>query len=193
MDLSIYICRCIKRVPRGPPTEQARCHGGKVMRMFNIKNKSAMPYIVTHERTGRVGQRHFEDSILFTKSFEEWEDANDYLESLSSSIKKHHPVIGCYSNFDGTFLVIQDDHYDCLDRIYIESEYEANYAATFGVNEVENQRMAKFCEEHHKHAHVGSAGEYVRVFFMPTGLGNIVKIQCLTCGAVEDVTDYDAW
>ena len=80
------------------------------MRMFNIKNKSAMPYIVTHERTGRVGRRHFEDTILFTKSFEEWKDANDYLESLSSSIKKLHSVIGCYSNFDGTFLVIKDDH-----------------------------------------------------------------------------------
>lgn len=193
MDLSIYICMCIKRVPRGPPTEQARCRGGKVMRMFNIKNKSAMPYIVTHERTGRTGRYHCKDTILFTKNFENWDDANDYLEHLCASVKKRLHVIGCYFNFDGTFLVIPDAQYDCLDRIYIDSEYEANYAATFGVNEVENQRMAKFCEEHHKHAHAGSAGEYVRVFFMPTGLGNIVNIQCLTCGAVEDVTDYDSW
>ena len=163
------------------------------MRMFNIKNKSAMPYIVTHERTGRMGRYHYEDTILYTKSFEKWDDANDYQERLSESVKKRLHVIGCYSNFDGTFLVIQDSQYDCLDRIFIESEYEANYAATFGVNEVENKRMAKFCEKHHKHAHAGAAGEYVRVFFMPTGLGNIVKIQCLTCGAVEDVTDYDSW
>ncbi len=151
-----------------------------------------MPYIVTHERTGQSGRYHYEGATLFTKSFEKKNDADDYLERLCTSVKKRLHVIGSYSNFDGTFLVIQDAQYDCLDRIYIESE-EADYAATFGVNEVENQRMAKFCEEHHKHAHAGSAGEYVRVFFMPTGLGNIVNIQCLTCGAVEDVTDYDAW
>ncbi len=152
-----------------------------------------MPYIVTHERTGRVGRYHYEGCPLFTKSFENWEDASEYLNRLVASITKRHCVIGRYPEFRGTLLVIQDGHYDCLDRIYIESEFEANYAATFGVNAVENQRMAKFCEEHHKHAHVGSAGEYVRIFFMPTGLGNIVNIQCLTCGAVEDVTDYDDW
>lgn len=152
-----------------------------------------MSYIVTHERTGRIGRYHYGDSILSSKRFEEWEDANEHLERLTASVKKRHSVTGCYSNFDGTFLVIQDGNYDCLDRIYIDPEFEANYAATFGVNAVENQRMAKFCEEHHKHARVGSAGEYVRVYFSPTGLGNIVHIQCLTCGAVEDVTDYDSW
>ena len=140
-----------------------------------------------------MGRRHFEDSILHTQKFELWDDANDYLERLTSFVRRRKCVIGRYDNFDGTFLVLQDGRYDCLDRFWIDSEFEANYAATFGVNEVENQRMAKFCEEHHKHAHAGVAGEYVRVLFMPTGLGNIVGIQCLTCGAVEDVTDYDAW
>ena len=32
-----YLCRSIKSALRGPPTEQARCHGGKTMRMFNQK------------------------------------------------------------------------------------------------------------------------------------------------------------
>ena len=77
-----------------------------------------------------MGRYHYEDTILYTKSFEKWDDANDYQERLSESVKKRLHVIGCYSNFDGTFLVIQDSQYDCLDRIFIESEYEANYAAT---------------------------------------------------------------
>ena len=170
----------------------ARSHGGKTMRMFNQK-KSAMPYYVKHKRTGQVGRYHYEGSELSSKEFDKWDDAHDYLERLVASVRKRRRAIGRYADFFNTYLVLQDGHYDCLDRFWIDSEFEANYASTFGVNEVENQRMARFCEKHHEHAHAGAAGEYVRVFFMPTGLGNIVQIQCLTCGAVEDVTDYDAW
>ena len=163
------------------------------MRIVQHQKNSAMPYIVKHQRTGRVGRYHYGDTELSSKQFDKWDDAHDYLERLVAAVRKRHGVIGRYEDFSNTYLVIQDDHYDCLDRFRIDSEFEANYAATFGVNAVENQRMAKFCEEHHKHAHAGSAGEYVRVFFTPTGLGNIVSIQCLTCGEVEDVTDYEAW
>ena len=54
---------CIKSLPRGAPTEQARCHGGKVMRMFNIKNKSAMRYVIKRETTGKVGPREHDHRI----------------------------------------------------------------------------------------------------------------------------------
>ena len=64
---------------------------------------------------------------------------------------------------------------------------------SFELSAMETARLRKFCDEHRKHANHMSAGEMIRVSFMPTMLGNVSEVQCLSCGAVEDLTDYDEW
>lgn len=64
---------------------------------------------------------------------------------------------------------------------------------SFELNAVETARLRKFCEEHRRHAKHMSAGEMFRISFVPTLLGTDSDVQCLTCGAVESLTDFDEW
>ena len=64
---------------------------------------------------------------------------------------------------------------------------------TFELNAVETNRLRKFVSFHRKHAIHCATGELVRVSFVVTTLGTISEVQCLTCGKVEELTDYDEW
>ena len=73
-------------------------------------------------------------------------------------------------------------------------------ARAFRMGPVEWLRYKKFCEDHgncmrnpdgsHR---FGAIGGGVSVTFMPTGLGNIVKVKCETCGRTYDLTDVNCW
>ena len=62
---------------------------------------------------------------------------------------------------------------------------------TFTLNKVETARAQKFCEEHLKHARHMTAGEAFQFVFMPTMIGTVCSVRCLSCGAEENITDWD--
>lgn len=61
---------------------------------------------------------------------------------------------------------------------------------SFTLNEEESRRAKAFADEHVAHAHQTAFGESVRFIIAPTAMGDLVKIHCLSCGAVQDITDY---
>lgn len=64
---------------------------------------------------------------------------------------------------------------------------------TFSLNAVETERLRQFVSEHKKHARHLVFGELVKVSFVPSTMGTHSEVKCITCGKVEDITDYDAW
>ena len=60
-------------------------------------------------------------------------------------------------------------------------------------NKAINAWIEKHREEHKMHPDAcGAIGGRWTYKFTPTGLGIIIIIQC-TCGAEENVTDFDSW
>ena len=68
-----------------------------------------------------------------------------------------------------------------------------NGTTTFSLNEVETERLRQFVSEHKKHARHLVFGELVKVSFVPSTMGTHSEVKCITCGKVEDITDYDSW
>ena len=64
---------------------------------------------------------------------------------------------------------------------------------TFTLNAVETERLHQFVSEHKKHARHLVFGELIKVSFVPSTMGTHSEVMCLTCGKVEDLTDYDDW
>ncbi|MCQ2147345.1 MAG: hypothetical protein MJZ16_07500 [Bacteroidales bacterium] len=62
---------------------------------------------------------------------------------------------------------------------------------TFTMNEVETQRAKDFCNRHRHHTVHMTAGEAFEFTFMPSMIGDVVSVRCLSCGEREDVTDLD--
>lgn len=89
-----------------------------------------------------------------------------------------------YRPDDDYYVVLNNEHFDCVDRYFIDQGQVYDVEETFTLNKVESKRL---------HGRSDSAREFVRVFFFPTGLGTIANAQCLVCGEVKDLTDYDAW
>ena len=151
-----------------------------------------MPYIVKRETTGRVGRCNYDHMIQELNSFDTWEEAVAEAVARKREFEKptyNASIIGPDNNY---YVVMKDDHFDCVNRYFVESDYDEDVADSFTVSKEEYRRILRFRDEHHKHAHSGALGEYLRVSFIPSGVGPIVEVQCLTCGAVEDVTDYEA-
>ena len=68
-----------------------------------------------------------------------------------------------------------------------------NETTTFTLNAVETTRLRQFVDEHKKHARHLVFGELVKVSFVPSTMGTHSEVKCLTCGIVENLTDYDNW
>lgn len=162
-------------------------------RNTNLKNKSTMSYIIKRETTGRVGRYHYDHRLLELKSFDSWDEA--VAEAVARKQEFEDPIYNAkvFGSERDYYVVLNNDVFECVDRYFIDYYEEDDIGHSFTVSKEEYRRILNFRDEHHKHAHSGAAGEYLRVSFVPTGLGTIVEIQCLTCGAVEDVTDYEAW
>lgn len=86
-DLSIFAFESIKSPPREAPTEQARCHGGKTMWMFNQKQLCSMSQISSQTAEQRRQQLEYMTSITklyfrhastLISHFNEWKDNNAF-------------------------------------------------------------------------------------------------------------------
>ena len=152
-----------------------------------------MSYIVTRETTGTVGRYKYDHTILYSKSFDDYEAALRTLIVRKKLLQKPNSGGLVYGNDREFYFVRKNDKYNCVDSWYIINEQEDTSVTTFSLNKVEDERLHKFVEEHRKHGKSGSAGEFVMVYFCPTLLGTISHARCLVCGADEDLTDYDSW
>lgn len=64
----------------------------------------------------------------------------------------------------------------------------------FKLNEKENELAEKFMQEHrHSEVNKGAIGGHIHFIFTPTGIGDACTIECIICGAKENITDYDSW
>ena len=163
------------------------------MRMFNIKNKSAMRIIVKKETTGCIGQRDYLRFVEIVQNYDSYDEAYAFLESKKQELTGPGFEGKPYGSEHDFFITLKSKRIDCLFHFWWEQEQEDLGTTTFKLNKVEDERLHKFVEEHRKHGKSGSAGEFVRVFFCPTLLGTTVNAQCLVCGAVENLTDFDSW
>jgi len=59
---------------------------------------------------------------------------------------------------------------------------------TFELNDIEEKRAMTFTQEH-INCKACSLGEKFMISFIPTGLGDLVSIRCLSCGSICDITD----
>ena len=98
-----------------------------------------------------------------------------------------------YRPDDDYYVGLNNEHFDCVDRYFIDQGQVYYVEETFTLNKVESKRLHEFVEKHRQHGRSDSAREFVCVFFFPTGLGTNANAQCLVCGEVKDLTDYDAW
>ena len=163
------------------------------MRMFYIKNKSAMRIIVKKEMTGHIGWRVVNREVTDVKYCDSWNEAYALLESKKQELTGPKFRGKAYGSNHDFFVTIKSKKVDCLLHFWWEQEQDEPGSTTFTLNKVEDERLHRFVEEHRKHGKSGSAGEFVRVFFCPTLLGTTVNAQCLICGAVENLTDFDSW
>ena len=164
------------------------------MRMFNIKNKSAMRIIVKKETTGRIGRRDYYRSVEIVKSCASYNEAYVLLEAKKQELTGPKFEGKAYGSEHDFYITLKSKRIDCLLHFWYEPEQEREDVwTTFSLNKVEDERLHKFVEEHRKHGKSGSTGEFVRVFFCPTLLGTTVNAQCLICGTVENLTDFDSW
>lgn len=62
----------------------------------------------------------------------------------------------------------------------------------FQMTEEEMHLADGFCAEHQKcHGQGRTAGEAFQFTFVPSMLGNLVRVTCMGCGQSKDITDYD--
>lgn len=63
----------------------------------------------------------------------------------------------------------------------------------FKLNEKEEQNYKEFCKEHRGCEFTSTIGGKISITFTPTGLGNIVEVECHACGETKDITDISNW
>lgn len=152
-----------------------------------------MRYIVKKETTGRIGCQRFTRIVEDVKVCETRDEAIANLSAkhiLLTSPKFSGKFYGWEQDF---FVVIENKEMDCIKHFWIEPVDENAGKTVFSLSREEDERLHKFVEKHRQHGRSGAAGEFVRVFFCPTGLGTIAEVQCLVCGETETLTDLDDW
>lgn len=88
--------------------------------------------------------------------------------------------------------------YDYIDKIPDDKDFLEKYKryteAKTIMSPLEYARYLQFCEDH-KHPDIdrGAIGGGLIISYMPTGLGDIVKVKCDLCGAEADITDINSW
>ncbi|MBO4916544.1 MAG: hypothetical protein J5374_01530 [Bacteroidales bacterium] len=152
-----------------------------------------MRIIVKKETNGRIGRRDYCRSVEIVKSFDSYKEAYAFLDAKKLELTGPGFEGHYYGGDRDFYITLKSERIDCLLHFWWEQEQEDLGTTTFSLNKVEDERLHKFVEEHRKHGKSGSAGEFVRVFFCPTLLGTTVNAQCLVCGAVENLTDFDSW
>lgn len=88
--------------------------------------------------------------------------------------------------------------YNYIDKIPVDKNFLENYKryseTKIIMSPLEYARYLQFCEDHkHNDIDRGAIGGGIEISYMPTGLGNIVKVRCELCGAEADITDSNGW
>ena len=88
--------------------------------------------------------------------------------------------------------------YDYIDKVPKTKEFSEKYKR-YCKNKVimsplEYARYLQYCEDHKQpDIGMGALGGDMEISYMPTGLGNIIKVKCDLCGAEADITDSSCW
>lgn len=88
--------------------------------------------------------------------------------------------------------------YDYIDTVPDNKEFVEKYGryceTKITMSPLEYARYLQFCEDH-KHDDIdrGAIGGGMEISYIPTGIGNIVKVRCELCGAEADITDSNCW
>ena len=88
--------------------------------------------------------------------------------------------------------------YDYIDTVPDNKEFVEKYGryceTKITMSPLEYARYLQFCEDH-KHDDIDrcAIGGGMEISYMPTGIGNIVKVRCELCGAEADITDSNSW
>lgn len=84
-----------------------------------------------------------------------------------------------------------------IQKLKEEKEYITSHCLLNGLSDKEIAAIKDFKEKHYKtccgNGKYKSKGNTWRYEISGTGLGPIIKIQCVECNAEEDVTDIDNW
>jgi len=92
------------------------------MRMFNIKNKSAMRYVIKRETTGKVGRSEYDHRIIILRNFPTYEDALSAMKLRKNTLlgnKFNAKVLGPDNDY---FAIFNSKDLDCIDRYWIVEE-----------------------------------------------------------------------
>lgn len=65
--------------------------------------------------------------------------------------------------------------------------YNTENTISFILSKKERERYEEFRKKHRE------CRSLVEVSFIPTGIGNIVKVKCNGCKKNKDITDVDSW
>lgn len=63
----------------------------------------------------------------------------------------------------------------------------------FKLTEEQDKKAREFISEHYKCQFTSTIGGKFSYIFTPTGLGDIVTIQCNSCNETKDMTDVENW
>ena len=145
----IFACESIKSPPREAPTEQARCHGGKTMRMFNQKQLCSMSQISSQTagirsqplvRYQRIVLHIPHSSPVFPMGYEDWSKGIDedivrwtdwftdwLFNSAAGTDRRIVPVSFPFSRFFCDVERLMDDPLESLGQGIIYTDYGPNH------------------------------------------------------------------
>lgn len=148
-----------------------------------------MRYAIFRETTGKVGGVSHQRTVQVIREYGDREEALTAIRSRRKALDGKG--VKLYGSEEDFFVVLQKGPYDAVQHYYFGAR--AKETTTFVLNPVETARLHAFVARHRGHVRSGSAGEWLRVYFTPTGLGTISEVRCLSCRETEDLTDYDQW
>lgn len=152
-----------------------------------------MRYIVKRETTGRIGRESFMRAVEHIKECGTMDEALASLRARYSLFSGPGGGGRCYGSEEDFFIVIRNAEADCIRHFWMEAEDGNGDGTVFSLGMTEEERLRRFVRRHRGHARSGSAGEWLRFIFTPTGLGTVSEVQCLSCGETEELTDSDLW
>lgn len=165
----IFLTKCDRKVTYSHTDE----YGLLMFKINNGKNDTLIPY-----RPNGTRYNYNKDSFDIVGKFV---NENDTAEDR---IKE---------SLNGNKLV-----YDYIDTVPDNKEFVEKYGryceTKVIMSPLEYARYLQFCKDH-KHDEIdrGAIGGGMEISYMPTGLGNIVKLRCELCGAEADITDSNCW
>ena len=92
------------------------------MRMFNIKNKSAMRYVIKRETTGKVGPREHDHRITILRNFPTYDEALSALKERKAMFQGTRFNVKTLGPDRDYYAIFSTKALDCIDRYWIVEE-----------------------------------------------------------------------